>query len=146
MLIEDKISFWQDVREKLNDIRSFVEGAIRSDFAPYRKTPDTDAENAQFLFNSLDNICDFIDAHFSSIQEEYITYCCEQYHLQRAFEAWERGLCLKALDGTSNTPDWNYEKPLWDILAGLKSHRHISFEDTKNALRLWRSSCSVAAS
>ena len=132
MTPEDRYYSCKEYLDNALKFRSDIEDALCS-LTPYGKEPDKDAPFVKEIFDRVDNLCDFIDEHCKQLDEEYSRYANEQHNLDINFDAWCYGLCPKL------SRHFLFEAELKEI-AKFKTHDTRSYEDTRQAIELWKAS------
>lgn len=136
---------WEDYRKRVSALFGDVECDLHDQFAPYMQAEvDQDTETVRHLFDMVADLSAFVDRHTNELHEEYTAWQDGEASAQKAFEAWECGLCPCALSGVTNAPEPN-GKTAYENIAALLERDTVNFGDTKHATAIWSSASRLLA-
>ena len=135
---DDRYYIWRKYKEKARKFLGLIEDDLLYQFAPRKQSEaDKDTPNVRKLFDILEGLYDFINAHCEELEVEVDNYETIQANLSKCFDAWCYGLCPNVVGKISHS--------FYEEIAQFKQSEGISYEDTQNAVQLWHDSMKATA-
>ena len=128
---EERFYLWQEYEEAIKKIFVKVDDDLFYDL-----NQDKDVPNVKKLRDALELIHERVKAHLQELEEEYSAFDTERSNLSLCFRAWEKGLCPKVMRQVC--PFDNDGNDVWGIIASLRKSPEMSYENTRQAVDLWR--------
>ena len=128
---DHRLCLWEIYKDKLQNLANTVEEDLLYEFAPRKQSEaDKDTPNVRKLFDLLDGILDFINAHCEELEVEVNEQQAVNANLYRGFDAWCVGLCPKIVGG--------FYHDYYEDIAKFKKQKSISLHDSEQALQAWQ--------
>ncbi len=125
-----------EFKERINSLMSDVEDSIYQQYSIYGQEPDEDKPFIDELFKRLEGLYDFIREHHAELEIEAVKYEDEQSNLDDELNAWNYGLCPRALK--------EYRIYFFSDMEGVKEFKtesgRANYEQTVQAIKQWQAS------
>ena len=124
----------QDYKDRIYSLMDDIECSIWQKYSIYGQAPDKDTPFMTELLEKVEELHAFISEHHARLYEEAVKYEDEQNRFWDNFNAWNYGLCPKALE--------LYRIHFVSDMEGIKEFKEVNgradYEQTKRAIEQWK--------
>ena len=124
----------KDYQERIYSLMSDIEDSIYQEYSIYGQEPDKDTPFIEELFKRVEVLYNFISEHYAELKTEAVKYEEEQNRFWDNFNAWNYGLCPKALE--------KYRIYFFSDMEGISEFKQVTgrsdYEQTVEAIEQWK--------